>query len=118
MPGTEAYTTTCKYCSKQIIMGINPETTKWQPWDNYASKEKHNCKPPTSQGGKQILTNAAGGISAQDIESIASAVLAVVMPAIQKELTPISQGVSMGNWIQEKVAKKVGVDDLIDDTSK
>jgi hypothetical protein len=41
-----------------------------------------------------------------------------VIPAIQKELTTITQGVSMNNWLTEKVAKKVGVEDLIDDTTK
>ncbi len=116
MPGSEPYPTTCKFCSKQIIMGINPQN-KWQPYDNYVGKEGHNCaarpKPTTAAPG-----TVTTGISAQDVEAISSAVLALVIPAIQKELTPIAQGVSMGNWIQEKVAKKVGVDDLIDDTSK
>jgi hypothetical protein len=95
-------------------MGINPQN-KWQPYDNYVAKEGHNC---AARPKPSLTPNTAGGISAQDIEAISSAVLALVIPAIQKELTTITQGVSMNNWLTEKVAKKVGVEDLIDDTTK
>jgi hypothetical protein len=110
MPGTEPYITPCNACGKQIILGIDAETNKWRPWDNYAAKAKHNCTAKTQAQATTINATSATGLSEQDIQAIAS----IVVAAIQKALEPIAQGVSMGNWLDEKIAKKVGVDDLIE----
>ena len=111
MPGTEPYTTTCKFCTKQIIMGLNDQK-KWQPWDNFVNKEGHNCAARPKQNSTAAAT--AISISQHDMEAIA----AIIVAALKTELTTIEQGVSMANWMHEKVAKKLGVEDLIDESKQ
>jgi len=100
MPGTEPYTTTCKFCGKPIIMGLNQQS-KWQPWDNYANKEGHNCAARPKEKQNTITAN-------EDTEILSR------LNRIEQKLDNVGDAVSMANWMHEKVAKKLGVDDLIE----
>jgi hypothetical protein len=101
MPGTEPYIKPCNNCAKQIILGIDPTTNKWRPWDNYATKEKHNCK--------QVTDTTIPTAEKQENDFLEDDI-----KDLKKQVTDLEQKTSMVLWILEKVAKKVGVDDMIE----
>jgi len=113
MPGSEPYTKACNACNKQIIMGIDATTTppQWRPWDDYNGKIKHNCKAKAAQ-----ISTVAGTTNGGNLTGIENQLITVQnqLRALQDEITKIEQNISMQTWMIEKIAKKIGVDDLIE----
>jgi len=100
MVGSAPYQKACNACGKQIILGIDKETSKWRPWDNFAAGEKHNCSAKAVTQEK-ISTMATAGNGAAKSEEVA---------IVHARVTELKQGQDMLTWLVEKIARKVGVE--------
>jgi hypothetical protein len=98
--GSAPYQKPCNACGKQIILGIDKESGKWRPWDNYATGDKHNCsaKAVTSE---KISTMATAGTGAAKSEEVA---------VVLARVTELQNDVKLLFYVAEKIAKKVGVE--------
>jgi hypothetical protein len=83
---------------------------------NTSNSVKHDCpkweKKSFTPGAAQTATTTTTA-RPEKIDLIIE-----LLTGIDKRLTTLEQGQSMDNWLVEKVARKVGVDDVLDDTSK
>jgi ubiquinone biosynthesis protein UbiJ len=90
-----------------IILGIDAETSKWRPWDNYAAKEKHNCSArAASITNDKIATSATAGNGAAKSEEVA---------IVHARVTDLKTAVDMLTWMVEKLCNKMGV--ILDEAS-
>jgi hypothetical protein len=110
MVGSAPYQKACNACGKQIILGIDKETSKWRPWDNFALGEKHNCSAKAAnQNHETIATTATSGLGAAKSEEVA---------IVHARVTELKQGQDMLTWLVEKIARKVGVEIENDNQAK
>lgn len=77
---------------------------------NTSNSVRHDCPKweKKSSAGFAPNTNAAA----------AEGGAMEILTRIENKLDKLEQIGSMGNWLQEKIAKKVGVEDLTDDSIK
>lgn len=82
----------------------------WDKQANYfintSNSQRHDC--PKWEKKSAFTPNT----SATDLNPVLEH-----LTRIENKVDKLEQIGSMGNWLQEKVAKKVGVEDLTDDTS-
>jgi hypothetical protein len=100
MVGETPYAKPCTGCGKQIILGIDRETNKWRPWDDFASKIKHNCSA-RAVSNEKIATMATSGNGAATSEEVA---------LVHARVTELQTKVDMLLFLSEKIAKKAGVE--------
>lgn len=87
-------------------------------WDKQASyfvntsnSVRHDC--PKWEKKSTFTPNTSGQASTTDLNPVLEQ-----LTRIENKLDKVEQIGLMGNWLQEKVAKKLEVEDLTDDTSK
>lgn len=86
---------------------------------NTSNSQRHDCpkweeRKKQQQAAKLATTT---GLGENNILTILTEIRSE-LAAVKSQQIKDSQNISMNSWMVEKVAKKVGVDDLVDDTSK
>ena len=102
MVGSAPYTKPCNLCGKQIILGIDAETNKWRPWDDYNAKIKHNCSAKAvTQENVSTLSTQGTGLGAAKSEEVA---------IVHARVTDANTKLDMLMFLAEKIANKLGVE--------